>query len=178
MGFDDPLGTAYCLETLAWNAAAGKRYVRASWLLGAAAEQRNVVGHLLPEVLAELHRKAAEETLLALGAGRYATLHARGAALAVGQVITHALGDADELHVLATPLSGTPRPGPLSNREHEIATLVAEGLSNREIAERLIISKRTVDAHVEHIFSKLGVSSRVQVANWLTSGQPSPSGRR
>jgi predicted ATPase/DNA-binding CsgD family transcriptional regulator len=172
LGFDDALGTAYCLETLAWNAAAGKRHERASWLFGAAAEQRNVVGHLLPEVFAELHRKAAEATRLALGDERYATFHARGAALTVDQIITHALGDSDKLQVFATGPSGTPRPGALSNREHEIAAMVAEGLSNREIAERLVISKRTVDAHVEHIFSKLGVSSRVQVATWLTSGQP------
>jgi DNA-binding NarL/FixJ family response regulator len=61
----------------------------------------------------------------------------------------------------------------LSAREQEIAGLVAEGLSNREIAERLVISKRTVDAHVEHIFSKLGISSRVRLATWLRSGSPS-----
>jgi DNA-binding NarL/FixJ family response regulator len=50
---------------------------------------------------------------------------------------------------------------------------VAEGLSNREIAERLVISKRTVDAHVEHIFGKLGISSRVRLATWLRSESPS-----
>jgi DNA-binding NarL/FixJ family response regulator len=44
---------------------------------------------------------------------------------------------------------------------------VAEGLSNREIAERLVISKRTVDAHMEHIFVKLGVSSRQHIATVL-----------
>jgi non-specific serine/threonine protein kinase len=49
---------------------------------------------------------------------------------------------------------------------------VAEGLSNREIAGRLVISKRTVDAHIEHIYSKLGVSSRVQLASWLRSARP------
>jgi DNA-binding CsgD family transcriptional regulator len=45
--------------------------------------------------------------------------------------------------------------------------LVTEGLSNREIAERFVISKRTVDAHVMHIYAKLGISSRVQLVNWL-----------
>jgi DNA-binding NarL/FixJ family response regulator len=55
------------------------------------------------------------------------------------------------------------------------AGLVAEGLSNREIAGRLVISKRTVDAHIEHIYSKLGVSSRVQLASWLRS-RPSDLG--
>jgi DNA-binding NarL/FixJ family response regulator len=57
----------------------------------------------------------------------------------------------------------------LTSREWEIAGLVAEGLSNREIVGRLVISKRTVDAH---IYSKLGVSSRVQLASWLRSRPP------
>ncbi len=49
---------------------------------------------------------------------------------------------------------------------------MGDGLSNRQIAERLVISKRTVDAHIEHIYGKLGVSSRVQLASWLRSIQP------
>ncbi|MBO0804762.1 MAG: response regulator transcription factor [Nocardiopsaceae bacterium] len=69
---------------------------------------------------------------------------------------------------------GTTAPGttaldetPLTSREQEIAGLVADGLSNREIANQLVISKRTVDSHVEHIFGKLGVSSRVQLMLWV-----------
>jgi non-specific serine/threonine protein kinase len=57
----------------------------------------------------------------------------------------------------------------LTRREREIAALVASGLSNREIAAQLFISKRTVDAHVEHIFGKLDISSRVQLTVWLQS---------
>ena len=56
--------------------------------------------------------------------------------------------------------------------EREIAELVASGLSNREIATRLFISKRTVDAHVEHIFSKLEISSRVQLTVLLQDQAP------
>ena len=57
----------------------------------------------------------------------------------------------------------------LTRREREIALLVASGLSNRDIATRLYISKRTVDAHVEHIFAKLEISSRVKLTMWLQS---------
>lgn len=59
----------------------------------------------------------------------------------------------------------------LSRREREVAQLVATGLSNREIAQRLYLSERTVDNHVHHILDKLGFESRVQVATWLAAGR-------
>jgi DNA-binding CsgD family transcriptional regulator len=55
----------------------------------------------------------------------------------------------------------------LTQREREIAELIAIGLSNREIADRLVISPRTAEGHVEHILSKLGFTSRAQVAAWV-----------
>jgi non-specific serine/threonine protein kinase len=55
----------------------------------------------------------------------------------------------------------------LTTREREIASLVADGLSNREIAEKLVISEATVDVHVKLILGKLGFRSRVQVAGWF-----------
>ena len=69
------------------------------------------------------------------------------------------------------PLAGSerraalPRAG-LSKRELEIIELVAIGLTNQEIAERLTISKRTVDNHVSNIFTKTGAKNRVALLNW------------
>ncbi len=57
--------------------------------------------------------------------------------------------------------------GPLTAREREVAVLIAHGLTNRQIAERLVIAPRTADNHVQHIFDKIGVSSRAQVAAWV-----------
>jgi DNA-binding CsgD family transcriptional regulator len=55
----------------------------------------------------------------------------------------------------------------LSRREREVAELVAQGLSNAEIAERLAITLRTAEGHVEHIRNKLGFHSRVQIGTWI-----------
>ena len=60
-----------------------------------------------------------------------------------------------------------PRGSALTPRELEIADLVALGLTNRQIAERLFISTGTVRIHVERILGKLGRTSRVQVATWV-----------
>jgi DNA-binding NarL/FixJ family response regulator len=59
---------------------------------------------------------------------------------------------------------------PLSAREQEVATLVAQALSNREIAERLVVSERTVETHVRSILAKLGFASRTEIVAWVLTG--------
>lgn len=56
--------------------------------------------------------------------------------------------------------------GRLTDREWEVAMLVARGLSNRQIAAELVLSERTIDTHVSHILRKLAVVSRAQIAAW------------
>ena len=53
-----------------------------------------------------------------------------------------------------------------SRREHEVAELIAQGLTNSEIAEHLVISRRTVETHVDHIKAKLGFPRRAHVVAW------------
>ncbi|MGH3242890.1 MAG: response regulator transcription factor, partial [Spirillospora sp.] len=65
-------------------------------------------------------------------------------------------------------------PGGLSKREYEVASLVVEGCTNSQIAERLFVSIRTVETHLSHIFAKFGVSSRVGVVNALSRAVPDP----
>jgi DNA-binding CsgD family transcriptional regulator len=67
---------------------------------------------------------------------------------------------------LLRQLSGT-RDDPLTAREREIAALLAEGRSNRAIAERLVVSERTVETHVRNLLTKLGLANRTQVAGWF-----------
>jgi DNA-binding NarL/FixJ family response regulator len=61
---------------------------------------------------------------------------------------------------------GDTRPGPLSAREREVVALIAQGRSNRQIAQELVITEATAAKHMEHILNKLGLSSRAQVAVW------------
>ena len=60
----------------------------------------------------------------------------------------------------------------LTPREHEVALLVAQGLSNRAVAERLSIGERTVETHVSHLLAKLGFHTRAQIAAWVTTTMP------
>ena len=64
------------------------------------------------------------------------------------------------------------RPLPLTSREREIATLVRAGLSNRQIADRLVVSVRTAEGHLYRTFAKLGINSRDQLIHLLTLDQP------
>src|SRR6266700_6049183 len=95
-----------------------------------------------------------------------------GAAHGLGTVGTSTTGSltggapvAESGGIVANALPAVPQ---LSRREQQVAELVADGLSNRQIADRLYISERTAEGHLEHIRNKLGVSSRVQVAAWIT----------
>jgi len=57
--------------------------------------------------------------------------------------------------------------GDLTPREYEVARLIVQGKTNREIAEELVLSKRTVEKHVANILSKLGLTSRSQIVRWM-----------
>jgi DNA-binding CsgD family transcriptional regulator len=70
------------------------------------------------------------------------------------------------------------RSDPLTPREREVAVLVAQGLTNREIAEALVITEGTAGIHVTHILDKLGFRSRSQVAAWAVEHGFLPSRRR
>jgi two-component system response regulator DesR len=89
-------------------------------------------------------------------------LMAEGQAMDLEQAIAAALRD-DQRSSAGPCVS----PDPLTRREREVAVLLAEGLSNRQIAERLVIAEKTAALHVEHILAKLGLHSRWQAADWV-----------
>ncbi len=174
----DTMGIGYALEGTGWLAAAERRFTRAAWLLGAAEGRWQLVGGRLGRnaTTEALHARAEQAVRDALGPERYRGLHDQGAGYPLEEIVRLAAAGADELPPRPDrPSDAAPPSSPvpaLTSRELEIAGLVGEGLSNRQIAERLVISKRTVDAHIEHIYGKLGFSTRVKLASWLRSGQP------
>jgi DNA-binding NarL/FixJ family response regulator len=127
-------------------------------------------------LLADCHQGAAR-CLLALGDQPGALGHARAAARLLERwpgwrrdeaaALLRRLGDG------ATP---APAQAPLTPREREVATLVAEGLSNGEIARRLYISTKTASVHVSNILAKLAMTSRTEVATWAVRSGLVPPG--
>jgi non-specific serine/threonine protein kinase len=175
----DVLGTAYAVEALAWLAARRGQPERTAWLLGAADQLWAVTGRRLSgiAVLEESRRHAVDAAREALGERGYTAAYFRGAALGLDAVVREALDEASRLPAGsggdgaadgdAAADEALGMTALLTRREREIAVLVASGLSNREIGARLFISKRTVDAHVDHIFGKLEISSRIQLTVML-----------
>jgi DNA-binding NarL/FixJ family response regulator len=113
--------------------------------------------------------RAKESTSAALGERRFQADFEAGQHLSRDAAIRLALGE--PAPVAAAESDGT-ESSPLSKREAEVAQLVADGLSNKQIGAQLFISEHTVDSHVRHILNKLGFNSRAQIAAWMaTSNQ-------
>ena len=169
-GSTEPYGTARCIEMMAWVAAGERRYQRAAILLGAADALWTQVGipfatlrHLIGD-----HETCERQARTGLGDAAFTDAYARGQALAYVDAVAHGLDQRQP----ETPAPDDGSTG-LTRRERQVADLLAEGLSNKEIASRLVISRRTAESHVEHILTKLGFTSRTQVAAWKAA-QPSP----
>lgn len=68
--------------------------------------------------------------------------------------------------ILVTRTTGAKSYGGLTEREREVAALIAQGKSNQAIADGLVVTKRTVETHISNILYKLGCASRTQIAVW------------
>jgi predicted ATPase/DNA-binding CsgD family transcriptional regulator len=126
---------------------------------------------LMGPAYAEIRKSTADAARAKLGEERFSELLRRAQAMPLAGALAVAKGDPAAVAAALGGAGGDPAGGadakPLTRREREIAVLVADGLGNREIAERLVLSRRTVESHIEHIFSKLGLSSRTQLAGWV-----------
>jgi pimeloyl-ACP methyl ester carboxylesterase/DNA-binding CsgD family transcriptional regulator len=182
------LAGAFITDPTAEDMEAFARFQRASASAGVAARLLEVyydtdIRDLLPAVRARtavLHREADRGTRFELG--REVAALTPGATLIPLPGSSHLFYHGDWPAVLDAMLGflcepASPRPR-LTNRELEVAELVAEGLTNHAIATRLSVAPRTAEAHVENIRRKLQVHSRAQIAAWVTEHRLRPSALR
>jgi predicted ATPase/DNA-binding SARP family transcriptional activator/DNA-binding CsgD family transcriptional regulator len=158
------------LEGLACSAASRGEAQSAARLFGAAATLSEAVGaHQTPRerALGEPYLAAARSML---SDAEWEVLFAKGQAMSFEKAVEHALS-AEELSPPAPPAPEQPSTGAqqpdLTRREKEVAALVAQGLTNRQIASELVLSEHTVHRHVAGILKKLDLHSREQVASRL-----------
>jgi predicted ATPase/DNA-binding NarL/FixJ family response regulator len=163
---DDRVAEYSSLDALGCHAASSGQARLAAQLLGAAETVRTGAGASVIAIHAPLLAQAAESAIAALGASRFEAEFRAGTRLSRGVAIRLALGE--PAHG-ATAASDDVGGGVLGKREAEVARLVADGLSNKQIGARLFISERTVDSHVHSILNKLGFNSRAQIAAWMAS---------
>ena len=154
---------AWSIEGSAWVCSAEGEAERAATLLGAADAVRE---EPTPAYAADRARRerCRAGAISRIGEQAFQRAWANGARMSPGQAVSFALDGAAVALVPHARLAASP----LSKREDEIAALVAQGMSNRAIAERLLISVRTVENHVNHVFVKLGLNSRWQLASWFS----------
>jgi predicted ATPase/DNA-binding CsgD family transcriptional regulator/Tfp pilus assembly protein PilF len=201
---DLPTATASLTESLELCMATGQRLGIARGLEAFAAlavVQRDDVTAVRLEGASEVLREAVDparsasargrlDALLSaahqrLGPARTASLQAEGRRLSMHEAVRYALSSASELSpapqlVACTGQSAAVPPVPMSvltAREQQIAMLITRGLSNRAIADELVISPATAARHVANILGKLGLSSRAQVAAWTVDRRSAATGR-
>ena len=119
--------------------------------------------------LAPALTRATESAAATLGPARYEAESEAGRHLGRDAALNLALGQPAAAQAASPAAAGTAAPGPLGPREADVARLVADGLTNKQIGTRLFISERTVDSHVRSILNKLGFSSRAQIAAWMVT---------
>jgi predicted ATPase/DNA-binding CsgD family transcriptional regulator len=161
---DDRVARFYLLDGFGCHAALSGQPRLAAQLLGAADTVRTEAGANTMPFLASLVTHTRESAATTLGATRFTAEFEAGKRLDWDTALALALGKPAQAPVAAAGHAG---PGPLGKREAEVARLVADGLTNKQIGTRLFISERTVDSHVRSILNKLGFSSRTQIAAWI-----------
>ncbi|QHE73328.1 protein kinase domain-containing protein [Rhodococcus sp. WAY2] len=160
-----PRFAAACLEALAWIACERHDAARAAVLMGAADGLATSVGSaaVIHSTLLAYQKECVQSARQKLGDRAFATAYRKGEQLSFDAAIAYALHE----HPPATSAPDSEGSTRLTKRERQVVDLIAEGLTNQAIADRLVISPRTAQGHVEHILAKLGFTSRTQVAAWV-----------
>ncbi|KPH21550.1 hypothetical protein AN948_01155 [Rhodococcus sp. ADH] len=158
---EDPHGYAWSMEGLGWVATQEHRYPAAASHLGAANTiwSRVKTCPATISAISQYHSSCENEVRRSMSSRAFEAAFKAGNDLSLRAALAAALGE-------SLPSKVTSEPNSLTKREREVAALVAEGLTNRAIAGKLVISQRTAQGHVERILVKLGFTSRTQIATW------------
>jgi non-specific serine/threonine protein kinase len=155
----DRFGIPIALSILAGLAAQRSRPRTALRLAGAAAAHERADQTNRPQFIRALLEGWLSPVLAEVGSAAI-RLQAEGRVMAISELIAAGLDPRPEDPWRVGTSAG------LTDREREITALVASGLSNRQIAEHLVLSVRTVETHVSRVLSKLGFNSRGQLIVW------------
>ncbi len=163
--FHDLLGIVLAIEVLALIAASQGSAERAATLLGATSEIWQAVGYPMfgSRYFGAPHGECESAAVDALGEQEFRAMFRKGMDLDLDDAISFAIGE--ELTEEPVPVATAT---PLTRREQQVADLIAGGMSNKDIAAKLVIARRTAEGHVERILQKLGFTSRAQIATWVT----------
>ena len=170
----DKANAAYCLEGLAGLISERGEPVRAARLFGASEALLEAVGapRYVQAQASALYERAVEALRSRLSEDAFGAAWSEGRAMTPEQAIEYALSEEEKPPTKESPRpeqSPTDvgqRPAALTRRELEVAMLITREMTNRRIAEELVISERTVATHVHKILEKLNLRSRVQIAAW------------
>jgi DNA-binding NarL/FixJ family response regulator len=165
---DDRIAQCYLLGALACCAAGRDEHRRAAQLLGATDNVRADAGASIHIGLAPALDQATRSATAALGPASFASDFTAGQHLTRQMASRLALREPTPAAARVAADRGSS--GALSRRGAEVAQLIAEGLTNKEIGARLFISERTVESHVRTVLNTLGFTSRAQIAGWVASG--------
>jgi len=163
---DDRVAQCHLIGGLGCCAARSREPRLAARLFGAMETLRAEAGATINAGMAPALAQATTSVTAALGPSRFATEFQAGQQLSRDAAARLALGEAAPP---AGAASDHESAGVLRQRETDVARLVADGLSNKEIGARLFISERTVESHIRNIMNKLGFNSRTQIAGWIAT---------
>jgi len=169
---DDRNGLAFLLETLAWMAAESGAHQRAATLLGAAEHVRELSFLPSHSINQEQHEHSVAIAVQEMGKSAFDAAFARGRAMTIDEGAAFAVDQKEPVKPKPASAAAVESPITLTIREQEIAALVSKGLTNKQIAAKLVISERTAEYHILNILNKLGFNSRTQIASWEATHQP------
>jgi DNA-binding CsgD family transcriptional regulator len=163
---------AYALDSFAVIAGAKGQCERAARLWGAAEALRKTIGAAIHPTDRRDYERSVAAARAQLNESAWEAAFEEGMAMSAEEAAEYALSEEGAPAPQSPPADGEtdepPTTDPLSAREREVAALVAQGMSNRQIAQELYLSERTIEVHVSKILRKLKLASRTEIAAWAT----------